>query len=268
MALGPLLGGIIADQINLQAVFLIYAAMALTVLPVSFTIKEQQRPSGASATRGSRFGLARIGDIDPFFRLTFMVLLFATISAMMRNTTFQTMLPLYAGLYRGLSVTKVGSLFALKGLIDIAMIVPVGFISDKLGRKAATVPSALLGGVAFVCFYLSDSMMGFVISTTILGISTGLALGSMTTSTYDIIPQTGRAQFQALRRTVGEVGALAGPLLSLPIANTYHAGAPFLFFAPIHILTALLLIFVARESLPTKRKAGPPPIPSDASEYP
>lgn len=263
MALGPLLGGIIADQLNLQAVFLIYAAMALMVLPISFTIKEPQRPSGAPVARGSRFGLARIRDIDPFFRLTFMVLLFATISAMMRNTTFQTMLPLYAGLYHGLSVTKVGSLFALRGLIDIAMIVPVGFISDKLGRKAATVPSAFLGAVAFVGFYLSDSMLGFVISTTILGISTGLALGSMTTSTYDVSPQTGRAQFQALRRTVGEVGALAGPLLSLPIANTYHAGMPFLFFAPVHLLTAILLIFVARESLPSKRKAGPTPIPDD-----
>jgi MFS family permease len=87
----------------------------------------------------------------------------------------------------------------------------------------------------------------------LLGMANGMALGSMTIYTYDIVPHHSRAQLQAMRRTVGEIGSFTGPLLGGIIVNFFSAGISFLFFAPLHLLSAFLLIVVAKESLPKLR---------------
>ena len=256
-ALGPLLGGVIADLVGFRAVFLVYMVMALLVLPIALTVKEAGARRSTQRTPLLQFGSLK--DIDPYYRATFLVLMFATVSATMRMTTMISMLPLYVGTHLGYSTTEVGVLFAIVGFINLAMIGPTGFISDKIGRKAAMVPGAALSAIAFVGFPFADTMLEFSILTGIFGLSTGLALGALTTATYDIAPESGRAQFQALRRTVGEVGALSGPLLAFPIANAFNPGTPFLFYAPVQLLAGLLLFFVARETLARKRR--PPSIP-------
>ena len=80
-------------------------------------------------------------------------------------------------------------------------------------------------------------------------------LGSIT-YIYDIIPYRTRAQLQAMRRTTGESGAFVGPLLGGFIANVYGAAISFLVFAPLHLLAAFLLVFVAKESLPRRKGKG------------
>ena len=132
------------------------------------------------------------------------------------------------------------------------MIVPAGFISDKIGRKWATVPPALLAGIAFVAYPLVIGQTGLLTLAVMLGIANGMALGSMRTYTYDIVPKHARAQFQGMRRTIGDLGSFTGPLLGGVIANTFSAGISFLFFAPLHLLAAFLLIAAAKESLPRR----------------
>ena len=78
----------------------------------------------------------------------------------------------------------------------------------------------------------------------------------MATSTYDVIPQSGRGRLQALRRTIAEVGGVAGPLLGGLLANLYNPGAPFLVYGPVLILAALLLAFLAKETLVKQRAAA------------
>ena len=73
---------------------------------------------------------SRIGDIDPLFRTTFLVLIFATFCMMQRGTIFNSMVPLFAGTELGYSATRIGSLFGVVGLVNALMILPSGFISD------------------------------------------------------------------------------------------------------------------------------------------
>jgi DHA1 family multidrug resistance protein-like MFS transporter len=249
--LGPVAGGILADSVGFRAIFFAYAGMGLLVLAVAFAIKEGAplQPRGRSAG----FSLGGIREIDPYFRVTFLVLMFGTFAAIMRHTTLNSMLPLYVGTQLGYSATRVGSLFGLMGVVTLATAVPAGFISDKLGRKAATVPAATLSAIAFFGYPLFTGMLALSLFSVIAGIASGLALGSMTTSTYDIVPERARARLQALRRTIGETGSLAGPVVGGVIAAAYTPGAAFLFFAPVHLASALLLAFVAKESLMKRR---------------
>ncbi|MEW6673004.1 MAG: MFS transporter [Thermodesulfobacteriota bacterium] len=251
-ALGPAIGGIILDTWGFRSLFLIFAAMAGVVLVISATVEETHERGAAS--RREIFSFGRLNQIELYFRGTYLVLILATFGAMLRSEVLNSMLPIYVVDELGYSATHVGFLFFIIGAITFAMIVPAGVISDKYGRKWATVPPALLSGIGFALYPLAAGSAALVVLAVMLGIANGMALGSMTTYTYDIVPYRTRAQLQAMRRTVGETGAFVGPLLGGVIANVYGASVSFLFFAPLHLLAAFLLVFVAKESLPRRRK--------------
>ena len=82
-----------------------------------------------------------------------------------------------------------------------------------------------------------------------LGIANGLSLGSLATSTYDVVPAHARGRLQAARRTVAEIGGVAAPLFGGYLADTFNPGVPFLVYAPLLILSAVLLALVGRETL-------------------
>jgi MFS family permease len=71
----------------------------------------------------------------------------------------------------------------------------------------------------------------------------------MATYTYDVIPEHARARLQALRRLVGEIGGIAGPLVGGVIADTASPAMAFWAFVPLQLIAALLITFLARESL-------------------
>jgi MFS family permease len=250
IAFGPILGGVLTSQLGFRSVFLVYIALTLAVLALALAIPARVRRE--AAPRPS-FSLRNLGDIEPAYRTTFVVLLFATFCAMLRSTAVQSMLPIYVVGHLGLTAADVGLAFGVVGLMSLLTLAPAGFVSDTLGRKAATVPAAALAGASFLAYYLAADLLGLMIASAILGITTGLATGSMTTFTYDIIPEESRGRFQALRRSVGELGSFTGPLVGGIVAAAYHPGIPFLVFAPLHLASALLLAFVARESLAGRR---------------
>jgi MFS family permease len=248
---GPVAGGAIADFLGFRILFHAYTGMALFVLALALAIKEGQAPPPVQ--RAPMLSLGKLNKIDPYFRTTFIILIFATFAAILRHTTVNSMLPLYVGTELGKSATQVGGLFGIMGAVTLATIVPAGFISDKLGRKAATVPAAALSAVIFLAFYFAHDMVSLSIFCAVLGVASGLAMGSMTTSTYDIVPEGARGRYQAIRRGTGEIGSLTGPLVGGVIANAYSPGKAFIFFAPLHLASALLLAFVARETLSKRR---------------
>ena len=86
-------------------------------------------------------------------------------------------------------------------------------------------------------------------SLMIHGVANGLSLGSLATSTYDIAPASARGRLQAARRTIAEIGGTGAPLLGGFLADRFNPGVPFLVYAPLLVLSALLLAVVGRETL-------------------
>ena len=264
MMVGPLLGGVITVLIDFRAVFFVYAALSIAVLVFSLSAgiggvaRTARASSSASDDNGWRhFSLLEhlrgwgrlLGEIAPKYRATYGVLVFATAAMTIYRMVLQSMLPLYAGIYLGFSPVKVGQLFLVSGIFVFIMIVPAGFVTDKIGRKWATVPSTAIPGLCFLAMPFADSFLELAVISGVLGMANGLSLGSMATSTYDVIPESGRGRLQALRRTIAEVGGVSGPIMAGLIANAYNPGGAFLASAPIMILASLLLAFVAKETL-------------------
>lgn len=248
LALGPVVGGIVTEWFGFRVVFAAYAVAAAVIVLTSVL-----EPKGVIQKRIGKIALwGKISDVLPDLRPTFVALVFATFSMQMYRTTLQGMLPLYAGGELGFSAARVGLLFGMSGLFVLLMILPAGYITDRVGRKYASVPSTALPGVAFLAIPFASSLPQMLMIMVLIGLAQGMSLGSLATSTYDVIPEEARGRLQGLRRTVGESGAVMGPLMGGWLADLSSAGTSFLFYAPILLAAAALLAFVAKETLVRK----------------
>ena len=254
MGLGAWLGGTVGEEMGVRAVFAIYTGIAVFVFFVSVLIPSAERPAAAPATAAPTGGsrLERLRNlylqIDPRLRTTYLVLVFATASMMLYRMAYQAILPLRMDEI-GLDPSDIGTLFAIVAVGSLVMILPAGFIVDKIGRKWATAPSTAIPGIAFLLIPLTGDFGPLIAIAVLMGFSNGLSLGSVATSTYDVAPDAVRARLQAARRTVAEVGAITGPLLGGFLAVQFGAGVAFFVYAPVLLLAAALLVFVARETL-------------------
>jgi len=140
-------------------------------------------------------------------------------------------------------------LFSISGVFVFAMILPAGFILDKIGRKWATVPSTGLPALAYLLIPFSNTFFELAVLISLTGIANGLSLGAIATSTYDVVPPVVRGRLQAARRTVAEIGGIGGPLVAGLLANAFNPGVPFLVYAPLLLASAVLLAVVGRETL-------------------
>jgi MFS family permease len=262
LALGPLAGGVLTETVGFRAVFLAYAAGAALAVALGFSVRNWRPYQDSAAVPKPIHGQDETGwmqrlrglkelfyQIDPELRTTYVVLVFATLTSFVHRVTTQSMLPLYASSELGLSPKQVGLLFSISGLCVFVMILPAGFVIDKVGRKWATVPSTGIPALAFLLIPFSESFFQLAILLSFLGIANGLSLGSLATSTFDVVPPSARGRLQAARRTVAEVGAVGAPLLGGFLADTFNPGMPFLVYAPLLVLSALVLALLGRETL-------------------
>lgn len=258
-AFGPLVGGLIIELANLRTMFIVYAAVGAFSVLLAIAANNahaphpaedpSKKPVGFSITARARGFADMFRQIDPGLRRTYAVLVFGTLAAFMFRMTFQSMVPVYADTELGLSPAQIGALFTVSGVLVLAMIVPVGFILDKVGRKWATVPSTGLPALAFILVPFADSFVILAALVGVMGVANGLSLGSLAASTYDVVPASARGRLQAARRTIAELGGVSAPLVGGFLANSYNASVPFLVYAPVLVVAALLLAFVAKETL-------------------
>jgi len=260
LALGPLFGGLLTEAVGFRAVFFGYAACAVTSVFLGLAVDAAPTPPPAPSAGVPGWGFAALGQrlrglkdlfqqISPDLRTTYIVLVLATFTSFMHRVTTQSMLPLLATAQMGLSPKEIGMLFTISGFSVFAMILPAGFVIDKIGRKWATVPSTGIPAVAFLLIPFANNFFQLAVLISFLGIANGLSLGSLATSTYDVVPPSARGRLQAARRTLAEIGGVAAPLLGGYLADRFNPGVPFLAYAPLLVLSAILLGLLARETL-------------------
>jgi MFS transporter, DHA1 family, multidrug resistance protein len=261
-AFSPFVGGWLAESFDFKAAFLGYAIATGLSVSLGFIVPSFAVPSSAAAVslaaKGSGFAAiqrrlrgikALYREIRPELRPTYCVITFATLVNQSQRVIVQSMLPLYAGYYLQLPPTQVGMLFTISGIIVFVMIIPAGFLMDRVGRKWCTVPSTGIPGLLFLLIPVTNSFTELAILVGITGITQGLSLGSLATSTYDVVPAHARGRLQALRRTIAELGSSIAPMIGGYLANAYNPGLPFLVYAPLLLLSATLLAVVGKETL-------------------
>lgn len=256
MAFGPAIGGFLAEPVGARGIFLIYGAASAGVLLLALLHKvpDAERPKSARPL----FDPTAFKEIHPYYRLTYFILFIATFGVLARTQVTNTMLPLFSQEQLGHSPAVTGLLFSVLGAATFAVILPAGFVSDKMGRKWVAAPSAIIAGLTFLILPFAESVIALGAALVFMGFASGMAMGSMTTYTFDIAPVHVRGRLQALRRSFGEIGGVIGPLAAGGVANAASPSAAFFVFAPLLLIAGLALVFAAREGLPAKRAPDAP----------
>ena len=261
-ALCPWLGGLLTELFDFHAAFVAYGIFAAVSVLLGFGA-----PVAKAQHHGAPKTVAIVGwsltavlerlrgfaalflEIHPGLRSTYIALVVATWASHSYRITLQSMLPLYAGAYLHFSPSQVGLLFSISGAFVFAMIIPSGIIMDKVGRKWATVPSTGLPALAFLLIPFTDSFIQLAAMLSLTGICNGLSLGSMSVSTFDVVPAHARGRLQAARRMIAEMGGTLAPLVGGYLATRFNPGVPFWVYVPILLFAAFYLAMAGRETL-------------------
>jgi MFS family permease len=262
LAFGPLLGGALTEKLGFRSVFVAYAACAGISTILGWSAEGRQyggsvkieaakvRVWGAQALSQRLLAIRDLfNQIAPELRATYVVLVLATFTSFAHRVTTQSIVPVFASTTLGMTPKEIGLMFTISGLSVFVMILPAGFVIDKIGRKWATVPSTGIPAIAFLLIPFAGSFTQLAVLLSFLGIANGLSLGSLATSTYDVVPANARGRLQAARRTIAEIGGVTAPLLGGFLVDKFNPGVPFLAYAPLLIVSAILLAAVGRETI-------------------
>jgi len=263
MAFCPFLGGWLTELFSYKAAFAGYAAVSAVSICLGLVVADA--PGAAHAQPAQISGKRRWGfaammqrlagfrqlyrEIRPELRGTYGAIVLATMVNQSQRIIIQSMLPLYAVRYLELSPSQIGTLFTVSGVVVFAMMIPAGFVMDRVGRKWCTVPSTGIPALTFLLIPQTSNFYQLALLIGLSGVAQGLSLGSLATATYDVVPAHARGRLQALRRTLAELGSGMAPLIGGYLANSFNPGVPFLVYAPLLLLSASLLLFGAKETL-------------------
>jgi MFS family permease len=263
MAFCPFIGGWLTELFNYKAAFFGYATFSVISVFLGMVVADSpagfhgranatgaRKGSGLAGLRARFTGLLQLyREIRPDLRSTYCSIVFATMINQSQRIIIQSMLPIYAVRYLNLSPSQVGTLFTISGVVIFAMMIPAGFVMDRVGRKWCTVPSTGIPALTFLLIPLTRDFFQLALLIGISGVAQGLSLGSLATATYDVVPAPVRARLQALRRTVAELGSGMAPLVGGYLANSFNPGVPFWAYAPLLLLSASFLLFIGKETL-------------------
>lgn len=253
-ALGPVAAGLLVDRAGLRTALWVPAGVALAVWVLSAATRDEFPSAARRQATGDLRGAIRA--LPEAYRRAFLIVTFSTFVLTLYRASLNTLLPLYVGLELGYPGTVVGGLFGITSVLILAFIMPAGLLLDRLGRKWGAVPACLVPAAAYALMPLARSVTSLAVVAALFGVAGGLSLGSMSALSYDVIPEHARGRLQALRRTVGEVGGLVGPLVAGLASDLLSPGTGFLLLSPLLLAAGLLVAFGVPETL---RSAAPQP---------
>ena len=247
---GPAIGGLLADRYGLASPFLVVAAAgALTALygylRLPETLPSHRTSSSASAvSEPSRWALLRSRD--------FLLVGLVTIAVFsVRAGVRQTLVPLQLNEAFGLEVDELGVLFTSLGVIGIVLIWPAGWTTDRFGRKAIIVPTALLiaGGIGIAAF--ADTLTIFIVGLTMSAFGSSITGPAPAAYVADLVTEDQRGAAMGLYRTFGDIGLAASPVLSGLLADAVSLSFAMAVNAAFMGVAAIAFLIFARSSAPT-----------------
>lgn len=254
---GPIIGGIIAQNWGLRAPFLAYAAAGLICFALSFfLIKEAEEYNMVKSQYVSSFSFKLVKKLlknSSFCAacIGFFIVFF------LRNSLKSTLIPLYAAEELNLNNVEIGYAISLSTLTTLFMTIPIGHALDKFGRKKVLVPSLVATSIISIFFSFTHNFPELSLMCLLLGLGTvggqaPLALAA------DATMNEPHGLAMGVFRVFGDWGFVAGPIIVGVIADACDLVIPFYIIALIVLFSAIIIQFVAKESLKIREGKAKP----------
>jgi len=161
------------------------------------------------------------------------------------------MIPLYARSL-GASYVEIGLIGASYAIIYMSLAIPLGILSDRIGRRAVIAASGSLCGVASILYLLAGSVNHLILIRAIEGIAWCSFWSSIEALTTEISGPLSAGKAMGLSTASYGAGSLIGGLLSGLIVACFGFRATFVLYLVLSTITALLAVTI-REERSSKR---------------
>lgn len=214
VALGPSIGGVIADAYGLAAPFTAVAALAvLTAIYAALRLPET-RDAAAAAEAAAEPDAAQTTALMFLRSRPFLLVGFSTMTIFMtRAGTRGTMMPLHASEALAWGPAEIGVVFTLTGLVTLTTLMPAAWAADRIGRRHVILFSGVFAGLGAVLVGSVATPLGFVVGNVVMSLGTGTAGPAPAAYVADIAPAGRRGMAIALYRSAGDIGFLSAPPL-------------------------------------------------------
>lgn len=221
LAIGPFIGGRLAEMGDLRTPFWAYSILGLVVAGLVTVFITDLPPSGKTAGESFR----ATGNIlkMPSFR----VVLFVAFSLfVMRGGARITLFPLFGSEVVGLSPSQIGDVLSVSAITNLLIVNPGGQLVDRIGRKPVAIWGLILAGLATSAYGFFDSYGSLLVVSGIFGLASGLASIPPPTMVGDLAPPGAEGSAVGLFRTAGDLGFIVGPLIMGAVADagTFSTG--------------------------------------------
>ncbi|WP_256839186.1 MFS transporter [Ornithinimicrobium faecis] len=253
LAVGPLVGGVVADVLGLRAPFFAYAVMAgigALLTATRLPTVAQQRNQHASHHRGqivtdegrltTKTALRRLFSNLPFLFLLLVILVLFVMRAGMRNTT----VPLFAGDVLGMGTSTIGVLITVGAVAQISLMWHAGQVLDRRGRRPVIVISLFATAAVVLLFTWATSPWRLLVVMVLLGVFTAYLTAAPNVVLVDVAPIEVRGTAIGVQRMATDLGQLAGPIVVGVVLDAASYTAVFLVTAGCLAVVALLSLFL------------------------
>lgn len=245
VALGPAVGGIVAELTNFRVPFFLVGGFAIAAAIYSYVRLEETLSQDTIDERAAKPAPSgRPSFIGPtFFSLCFIsAAMFAT-----RAGTRATLVPLLAIDEFGLSEGELGVILGSTGLVGIALIGPAGQVADRFRRKATIVPTGVIACLGTLAIVVSPSVGWLWASLFFLAFGTTLTGPAQYAFLADLATEQERGRALGLYRSAGDAGFLIAPPLLGWLADSTSIDTAMTFNAGVVGLAALGVLIIAVE---------------------
>ena len=249
---GPSFGGIIANIYGINAPFFAYAIVSAIGIIPTLTLPSINNSNNGNTVKPRKlyneaWSILKkpnfISVLPSIFSLFFI-----------RTGVRNTLVPLFSESDLGLNEIDIGILLTLAAIATTITMLPMGIISDKIGRRTPLLISLISS--AFVTLWIPFTSNLVYISSVmfVYGAIIGLS-GPISAYITDIAPKNKLEIYMGMYRTIGDIGFVLGPLLMGSVADltnitvmrggsliTLIGWPPFAVAASIMVISGLILL--------------------------
>lgn len=262
---GPFAGGLIAQYFSLGNAIVVAGVAAGVAVVVAFLFVHDPVSTNVRP-KGQPFRFSVVSEAVQHNRRDVVAAGTANVFGQMIRAGRQIAIPLFAAYALGLGNAQVGFIVSASSLLDMSLFIPAGYVMDRFGRKAASVPSfsILALGMALVPFTHSYAqLMG---AGLIMGLGNGMGAGAMMTLGADLAPQHLTGEFLGFWRFLGDTGKSVSPIIVGAVADSVGIVITSGLIAGLGVIAAgTLAIFVRETRWDAERRSRAAPQPVEGS---
>ena len=226
------------DYKHLFALSIIPAVLGLIMF---IFVKEKKRnndpESGGQKTKNNGLSLREnIKKIDGQLKLYLLVVFIFTLG----NSSKAFMILKASD--AGFNEINVILLFLVYHAVAGILSVPLGKLSDKIGRKNLLVPGYITFSICYFIFAFAGTAVSMITAFALYGIFTAMITGVERAFVAEISPVELKGTMLGLHSTVAGIALLPASIIAGLLWNLSGAASPFLFGASLSLLAAVLLL--------------------------